>query len=55
MTVKNIIPILGLAHIVIRVQKLDRSVRCYVLLGSTKTAVPTSLTQGPRSQERASC
>jgi catechol 2,3-dioxygenase-like lactoylglutathione lyase family enzyme len=34
------IPVLGLAHIGIRVHDLERSVRFYALLGFTKTAGP---------------
>ncbi len=36
----EVIPILGLAHIGIRVHDLERAVRFYQLLGFTKTAGP---------------
>src|SRR5258708_28191179 len=36
----ELVPVSGLAHIGIRVHDLERSVRCYALLGFTKTAGP---------------
>ena len=39
-TLASTIPILGLAHIGIRVHELERSVRFYELLGFAKTAGP---------------
>ena len=40
MTTSRPIPLLGIAHIGIRVHDLERSVRFYELLGFTKTAGP---------------